>query len=55
VDEQVRAKKSSGTGQLAKNLENQKKQTREDIRKKESAENRLVREADAAAQARNYN
>ncbi|OCK97811.1 uncharacterized protein K441DRAFT_371595 [Cenococcum geophilum 1.58] len=52
---EVRAKKSSGTGQLAKNLENQKKQTREDIRKKESAENRLVREADAAAQARNYN
>lgn len=55
MDEQVRAKKSSGTGQLAKNLENQKKQTREVTLKKGSEENRLVREADAAAQARNYN
>ncbi|KAL5393468.1 hypothetical protein DPSP01_000287 [Paraphaeosphaeria sporulosa] len=43
------------TGDLAKKLEEQKKQTRNQTLQQAADENRLQREADAATETRNYN
>ena len=53
---EARAQKaSSGSGDLAKKLEAQKKQTRAQTLEQVSYENRAARDADAALEARNYN
>ncbi|KAF2197910.1 hypothetical protein GQ43DRAFT_402060 [Delitschia confertaspora ATCC 74209] len=53
---EARAQKaSSSSGDLAKKLEAQKRQTREQTLKQVSYENRAARDADAAQEARNYN
>ena len=43
------------TGDLAKKLEEQKKQTRNQTLQQAAYENRAQREADAATETRNYN
>lgn len=43
------------TGDLARKLDGQKKQTRTQTLKEAAHENRAQREVDAAAEARNYN
>ena len=43
------------TGDLAKKLDEQKRQTRNQTLQQAADENRLQRDADAAAEARNYN
>jgi hypothetical protein len=51
-----RAKKAnSGSGDLAKKLDAQKKQTRTQTLEQAAYENRAARDADAALEARNYN
>ncbi|KAF2255949.1 hypothetical protein BU26DRAFT_536332 [Trematosphaeria pertusa] len=45
----------TATGDLAKKLEAQKKQTRNQTLQEAAHENRAQREADAATEARNYN
>jgi hypothetical protein len=51
---QARANKPA-TGDLAKKLEAQKRQTQNQTLQAAAQENRLHREADVAAEARNYN
>ncbi|KAF2189808.1 hypothetical protein K469DRAFT_659000 [Zopfia rhizophila CBS 207.26] len=52
---EARAQKTSGTGDLAKKLDAQKKQTRNQTLQEAAWENRAAREADAVTEARNYN
>jgi len=52
---EVRAQKNSSSGQLGKKLDEQKKMTLGQARKQQSDDDRRVRDADAAAQARAYN
>lgn len=52
---EVRAKKSPGTGQLERKLDEQKKMTMAQVREQVARENQLARDADAAAEARTYN
>lgn len=53
--QQARSQFSAGTGDLGKKLEAQKKQTRNQTLQEAAWENRAQRDADAAAEARNYN
>ncbi|OCK76276.1 hypothetical protein K432DRAFT_446140 [Lepidopterella palustris CBS 459.81] len=52
---EARATKTSGTGQIGKKLDEQKRQTRKSTLEQASWENRAARDADAVAETRNYN
>ncbi|KAF2733159.1 hypothetical protein EJ04DRAFT_513369 [Polyplosphaeria fusca] len=52
---EARAQQSVGSGDLGKKLEAQKRQTQNQTLQQAAYENRAAREADAAAEARNYN
>ena len=49
------ARSSKGTGKLSTQLEAQKKQTRNELLNAGSEQERRLRDADAAAEARSYN
>ena len=53
--EQERVKASQGQGKLGKQLDAQKAQTQNQSLVQSARDNAAAREADAAAQARNYN
>lgn len=52
---EVRAQKNSGSGHLGKKLDEQRKKTLGQVRKEQSKDTWRARDADAAAEARNYN